>query len=184
MIRWWKRRTVRLRLTLWYAAVTAAVLGTFAFFFYHLLQQRLAAEIDRQLRIDFDLIEAQLEPDASGKIRWLLRGSHGDEGYARLSAWFEVWAEDGALLLRHWPVPDERIHRVLPAPTATSLHFWTAELDPGFHVRLMERPARISSHGVILRIFRDETEMRRTLKDTLEVLALGLPLAVLLSNLG
>jgi heavy metal sensor kinase len=184
MTRWWKTQGVRVRLTLWYAGVTAAVLLVFAVLFYHLLQQRLAAEIDRQLRIDFDLIEAQVEPEPSGKMRWLLRGSHGDEGYARLSAWFEVWAEDGELLLRHWPVPETRIHRVLPAPKATTLQFYTAELDPGLHVRIMERPARIFARGVILRVFRDETEMRRTLHDMVEVFALGLPLAVVLAAIG
>lgn len=184
MKRWWLRRTVKLRLALWYAAATAAVLIVFAFFFHHLIGLRLSAEIERQLRIDFDLIEAQLEVDAQGQISWPLRGAHGDEGYARLSAWFEVWSEDGKLLLRHWPVPDAQIHRPLPAPDTATLKFSTAELDPGLHVRLMERPARIHERGVMLRIFRDETEMRRTLHDMLEIFLVGLPLAVLMASLG
>jgi two-component system OmpR family sensor kinase len=184
MKRWWLRRTLKLRLALWYAAATAAVLVAFAIFFYELIEHRLSAEIERQLRIDFDLIEAQLEPDAQGQIRWPLRGSHGDEGYARLSAWFEVWAENGELLLRHWPVPDAKIHSSLPAPSTTTLKFSTVELEPGLHVRLMERPARIRERGVMLRIFRDETEMRRTLRETLEVFMIGLPLAILLASVG
>ena len=184
MISWWQRRTVKLRLALWYAVATAAVLIVFAAFFYKLIEHRLAAEMERQLRIDFDLIEAQLEPDADGHLRWPVRGSHGDEGYARLSAWFEVWAEDGQLILRHWPVPDGQIHSPLPAPTTTTLQFSAVELEPGLHVRLMERPARIHERGVVLRIFRDETEMRRTLRETVEIFALGLPLAVLLASLG
>jgi heavy metal sensor kinase len=184
MKNWWQRQTVKLRLALWYAAATAAVLIVFAVFFYELIEHRLSTEIERQLRIDFDLIEAQLESDAEGNLHWLLRGSHGDEGYARLSAWFEVWSEDGQLLLRHWPVPGAQIHRPLPAPTTTTLLFSEVELEPGLHVRLMERPARIHERGVILRIFRDETEMRRTLRETVEIFALGLPLAVLLASLG
>jgi heavy metal sensor kinase len=48
----------------------------------------------------------------------------------------------------------------------------------------MERPARIHERGVILRIFRDESEMRHTLRETVEIFALGLPLAVLLASLG
>jgi heavy metal sensor kinase len=181
---WWQRRTMKLRLALWYAAATAAVLIVFAAFFYELIEHRLAAEIERQLRIDFDLIEAQLEPDADGNLHWLLRGSHGDEGYARLSAWFEVWSENGQLLLRHWPVPDAQIHRALPAPTTTTLQFSAVELEPGLYVHLMERPARIHERGVMLRVFRDETEMRHTMRETVEIFALGLPLAVLLASLG
>jgi heavy metal sensor kinase len=48
----------------------------------------------------------------------------------------------------------------------------------------MERPARLRERGVIVRLFRDESEMRRTLRQIVEVFALGLPLAVFLSSLG
>ena len=60
---WWQRRSVRFRLALWYAAATALVLCAFAWFVYEVIEHRLAAEIDRQLRIDFDLVEPQLELD-------------------------------------------------------------------------------------------------------------------------
>jgi heavy metal sensor kinase len=81
-------------------------------------------------------------------------------------------------------VTDAQIHRPLPAPTTTTLQFSEVELEPGLHVRLMERPARIHDRGVILRVFRDETEMRHTLRETEEIFGLGLPLAVLLASLG
>jgi peptidoglycan/LPS O-acetylase OafA/YrhL len=106
---WWQRRSVRFRLALWYAAATALVLIAFAWFVYEVIEHRLGAEIDRQLRIDFDLIEAQLGIDAQGKMRWNVRGSHGDEGFARMSAWFDVWSENRELLVRHWPVSEENI---------------------------------------------------------------------------
>ena len=72
MSSWWKRQTLKLRLTLWYAAATAVVLGVFAWTVFEVVEHRLAAELDRQLRIDFDLVEAQLDTDASGQIRWLV----------------------------------------------------------------------------------------------------------------
>jgi heavy metal sensor kinase len=182
MKNWWKRRSLKVRLALWYAAATTAVLTVFACFIYEVVEHRLAAEMDRQLRIDFDLVEAQLDTDAAGKIRWLVQGAHGDEGFARLSAWFEVWSEDKQLLLRHWPVREADIRRSLPAPVESSLRFHTAELEEGLHVRLMERPARVREHGVIVRVFRDETEMRRTLRQIVEVFVLGAPLAVCLGS--
>ena len=74
---WWRRRSLKVRLALWHAAVTALVLAAFASFVYEVVEHRLAAEIDRQLRIDFDLVEAQLETDADGRIRWLGHGAHG-----------------------------------------------------------------------------------------------------------
>src|SRR5262245_41307948 len=184
MASWWKRRTVKLRLTLWYAAATAVVLIVFAWVVYEVVEHRLGAEIDRQLRIDFDLVEAQLDADASGKIHWLVQGAHGDEGFARLSAWFEVWSEDKQLLFRHWPVREADIKTPLPAPLGSALRFQTVELEPGLHVRLMERPARIHERGVIVRMFRDESDRRRTLREIVEVFVLAAPLAVALASLG
>src|SRR5207249_7603057 len=125
MKNWWQRRSLKLRLTLWYAVATTIVLAVFAWVAYEVVEHRLGAELDRQLRIDFDLIEAQLDTDASGKIRWLVQGAHGDEGFARLSAWFEVWSEDKQLLFRHWPVREADIKKSLPAPLESSLRFYT-----------------------------------------------------------
>jgi heavy metal sensor kinase len=184
MKNWWHRRSLKLRLTVWYAAATTLVLAIFAWVAYEVVEHRLAAELDRQLRIDFDLAEAQLETDASGKIRWLVHGAHGDEGFARLSAWFEVWSEDKQLLFRHWPVREADIKNALPAPLESSLRFYTVELEGDLHVRLMERPARVHERGVIVRVFRDETDMRRTLRQIVEVFFLAMPLAVSLASLG
>jgi heavy metal sensor kinase len=181
---WWQRQSVKLRLTLWYAAAMTVVLAFFAVVVYEIVEHRMEAELDRQLRIDFDLVEAQLDLDESGQVRWPVQGAHGDEGFARLFAWFEVWSEDGALLLRHWPVAESQIHRPLPAPATASLTFRDHEIEDGLPVRLMERPARLSGRGVTLRIFRDQSGMRQTLRQIVEVFALTLPFAVALASLG
>jgi two-component system OmpR family sensor kinase len=177
MTRWWQRQSLKLRLTLWYAFVTVLVIALFAFVVFEVVEHRLASEIDRQLRIDFDVVEAQLDLDTSGKMRWLVRGAHGDEGFARLSAWFEVWSEDKQLLLRHWPVRDSEIKKPLPAPQEPSLRFATVELEHGLHVRIMERPARVRGQGVVVRVLRDESDMRRTLQEIIEVFLLAAPIA-------
>jgi heavy metal sensor kinase len=160
------------------------VLIIFAVVVYDVVEHRLAAELDRQLRIDFDLTEAQLDRDATGRIRWLVRGAHGDEGFARLSAWFEVWSEDGRLLFRHWPVPEAEIKRSLPAPSASTLRFYGVELEDELYVRVMERPARVGGQGVVVRSFRDESAMRRTLQQIAEVFLFAWPLAIALASVG
>jgi len=181
---WWRRQSLKLRLTLWHAAVTVLVLAAFAFGVYEVVEHRLAAELDRQLRIDFDLVEAQLDVDADGKVRWLIQGAHGDEGFARLSAWFEVWSEDQKLLLRHWPVREADIRQPLPPPQDPVLRFTTIELENDVYVRVMKRPARLRERGVVIRVIRDETDMRRTLREILEVFGLAAPIAALLAALG
>ncbi len=181
---WWLRRSVRFRLALWYAAATALVLCAFAWFVFEVIEHRLAAEIDRQLRIDFDLVEPQLSVDTQGRVNWTVRGSHGDEGFSRLSAWFEVWSENKELLLRHWPVPEANIKDVLPPPQKSTLSFATVELERALFVRVMERPGRVQGRSVIIRVFRDEAEMRRILREIVEVSLLGFPLAVALAAVG
>ena len=66
---WWQRRSVRFRLALWYAAATAVVLIAFAWFAYEVIEHRLGADLDRQLRSDFALIEAQVDLDADEGAR-------------------------------------------------------------------------------------------------------------------
>jgi heavy metal sensor kinase len=184
MSNWWHRRSLKLRLTLWYATATVVILAMFAFGVYEVVEHRLAAELDRQLRIDFDLVEAQLDLDADGKVKWLVQGAHGDEGFARLSAWFEVWSEDQQLLFRHWPVREADIHQPLPPPQEPILRFATIELEDEVYVRVMKRPARIRELGVVVRVIRDESDMRRTLREIFEVFLLAAPVAALLAALG
>ena len=184
MSSWWKRRSFKLRLTLWYAGAITLVLALFAVAVYEVVEHRLAAELDRQLRIDFDWVEAQLDVDTDGKLVWLVRGAHGDGGFARLSAWFEVWSENGELLIRHWPIAESEIKHPLPAPTTTTLQFRDHEFENDLSVRLMERPARFRDRGVVLRMFRDRSSMQQTLRQIIEVFAITLPFSVALASLG
>jgi heavy metal sensor kinase len=181
---WWQRRSVRFRLALWYAAATAFVLFAFAWFVYEVIEHRLGAEMDRQLRSDFELVEAQVDLDADEDARWNAREPYGDEASPPISAWFEVWSENGELLLRHWPVAKASINNPLPPPRASTLKFTTVKFERGLFVRVMEAPARLEERSVLIRVFRDQTEMRRTLGEIVKVSTLGSPLAVILAAIG
>jgi heavy metal sensor kinase len=181
---WWQRRSVRFRLALWYAAATAFVLFAFAWFVYEVIEHRLGAEMDRQLRSDFELVEAQVDLDADEGARWNAREPYGDEASPPISAWFEVWSENGELLLRHWPVAKASINNPLPPPRASTLKFTTVKFERGLFVRVMEAPARLEGRSVLIRVFRDQTEMRRTLGEIVKVSTLGFPLAVVLAAIG
>jgi len=181
---WWQRRSVRFRLALWYAAATAVVLIAFAWFVYEVIEHRLGADLDRQLRSDFELIEAQVDLDADEGARWNVHGPHGDEANAPISAWFDVWSENGELLLRHWPFQKANANNVLPPPRASTLSFTTVELERGLFVRVMDGPGQVEGRPVLIRVFRDETEMRRTLGEIVKVSTLVFPLAVALAAIG
>ena len=57
MKNWWQRRSVRFRLALWYAAVTAFVLFAFAWFVYEAIEHRLGAEIEEHIEMRHALDE-------------------------------------------------------------------------------------------------------------------------------
>jgi heavy metal sensor kinase len=182
---WWQRRSVRFRLALWYAAATAFVLFAFAWFVYEVIEHRLGAEIDRQLHSDFEVVETQVDLDAEEGARWNVQGVHGDEPSPMIAAWFEVWSDNGELLLRHVLSSNTNNNNVsLPAPTASTQKFRTLKFARGLLVRVMEGPGRVEGRSVFIRVFRDQMEIRRTLGEIIKVSALGFPLAVALAAIG
>ena len=48
----------------------------------------------------------------------------------------------------------------------------------------MDGPGRVEGRSVLIRVFRDQTEMRRTLGEIVKVSMLGFPLAVALAAIG
>lgn len=179
---WWKERSLRLRLAAWYTVVASGILLGLTPVVYALIEHRLHLEFDRQLRIDSNLVEPHLQFDPGGSVRW--RVSEPQDGMAETAAWFEVWSDDGRLLLRRWPIPENQIKRSLPAPIGKSERFDTVTLENSLAVRMIERPARLQHQNVVMRVFRDESGLHRMLREILIGFALGVPVAALLSALG
>ena len=71
---WWRGRSFKARLAIWYAASICVVLAIFAGITFEIVEHRLAAELDRQLRIDFDIVEAQLDARPDGSFAWPVVG--------------------------------------------------------------------------------------------------------------
>jgi heavy metal sensor kinase len=182
MRNWWKKRSLRLRLTVWYTAVATGILLGLTPAVYALIEHRLHVEFDRQLRIDSVLVESHLA-SALGDRPHLGADQmgHVNSGGA---AWLEVWSENGQLMLRHWPMPENDIKRPLPAPSQAGELFDTVALENKLPVRMIERPARLGQQAVIIRVFRDESGLHRMLREILIGFALGVPIAALLSALG
>jgi hypothetical protein len=170
---------------LWYAATTAIVLFAFAWFVYEVIEHRLGAALDRQLRSDFEVVETQVDLDAEEGTQWNVRGPNGDEPSPTISAWFEVWSKNGQLLLRHVSSPTTSNNNIaLPSPAGSILKFRTLQFGHGWFVRVMEGPGHVEGQSVLIRVLRDQMEMRRTLGEIVKVSTLGFPLAVSLAAIG
>jgi heavy metal sensor kinase len=183
MKNWWQRRSLKVRLAVWFAGVASGILLGLTPVVYWLIERRLHIELDHQLRIDWNLIEAHLESDTSGRIQWR-KGSPAtpdSPGYA--GTWFDVWSGDEPLL-HHWPVQGAQNMQSPRPPRDQTRTFYNIELDKGRPARALEQPAGIGGRKVILRVFRDESGLHRTLREVLVGFALSVPLAALLAALG
>ena len=97
MTTWWRHRSIRVRLTLWYAAVLSAVLALYAGGVFAFLRHSLSEDLDGGLRDDREVAEQMLERTPAGGIRWRAEPEDdGDEAVA--GRWLEVRSPDGTLL--------------------------------------------------------------------------------------
>lgn len=180
---WWKRRSLKLRLAACFTLVASVVILGLIPFVYVLIERRLHMEMDRQLHIDWNLVEAHLEADEADGIRWRKNSpsTPSSPGYAE--TWFDIW-EGGKVLFHHWPAHGARVLQA-PAPVSDRSHtIFTIALQEEMTARTLQKPARIDGREVILRVFRDESGLRSTLREILIGLGLGLPVALLLAALG
>ncbi|HEV8716961.1 MAG TPA: hypothetical protein VGX03_29595, partial [Candidatus Binatia bacterium] len=79
MKRVWRPRSVRVRLTLWYAGTLTVVLVLYAGGVFIFLRHSLLTELDGRLHEDFEVTEQMLERTVDGGIRWRASNHHEEE---------------------------------------------------------------------------------------------------------
>ena len=185
MRQWWQRRSLRLRLTLWYAVTSTIILLALGGMLLFVVHGRLVSQMDRQLRGDFEMVESRVARDSGGNLRWLGYGHDKDEleWEKQAGPWFEIMSPAGSILLREGPSSDWETISSLTHREDEVAGF-SAEMQRHLHVRVLENSTRIAGEPVVLRVFRSEAELRRAMAELGAFLASGLPLAVALSAAG
>ena len=84
-----------MRLTLWYVAAMAVVLGVYVFAVYSFVNQRLSDALDEQLRQDVYWVPASLFQTPDGSL--MLNEPEQLDPEAPLP-WVQVWSADGSAL--------------------------------------------------------------------------------------
>lgn len=177
------RRSLRLRLAIIFTFISGAILLAFLPVVYSLIHQQMSRDMDRQLRIDWALIEAHLEDDGRGRVQWRKSSPATPQSAGYAESWFDVWSGTEGLL-KHWPSHGAEALEP-PAPElANTARFYSVSLSDGRPARTFQQPATIDDRSVILRVFRDESAHRATLRRILGGLALGMPVAVLFAGLA
>ena len=166
MRQWWQRRSLRLRLTVWYAITSAVILLALGGILLLVLYQRLISEVDRQLRVDFETVESRVTTDSEGELSWPGYGHTEDQDEPvrpdEAGPWFEILSSEGEVLLREGPSADWNLAplsmfgRVQP-------RFFSVEVKRNFYARVLEGKAHIEGQTVLLRVFKPETDLRRAI---------------------
>src|SRR5262249_56337851 len=91
MMRWWHHRSIRVRLTLWYAAALSAVLALYAGGVFAFLRHSLFEDLDRGLSDDREVAEQMLERTPAGAIGWRAEPEDEDDDDDGVAGrWLEV----------------------------------------------------------------------------------------------
>jgi heavy metal sensor kinase len=167
---WWRHRSIRTTLTIWYAAATFAVLSAYAAAVFVVVRQDALSTLDERLRGDFQWAHEMVEQKPDGSFAWF----DGDNGEG--APWLQVWTEGGDLLYRS--VLAERLPIAESANMAsrheTGIRSVTAAAN--VRLRLLGREAAIGDVPVTIQVARAEMPVRRQLNQFGLILLLGLPL--------
>lgn len=183
MTRWWRPRSVRVRLTLWYAGALTVVLLLYAGGVFIFLRQSLSAELDRRLHDDFEVAEQMLQRTAEDGIRWRVTDHH-EEMEAGDSNWLEVWSPAGQLLYRRASFETEGENLLSSLASPQRHGYVSVALSTGAHVRTLTSPYVIDGVPIVIRVVRSEARLRHELNELLLILGFGLPVAVGVAGVG
>ena len=170
-------RSVRMRLTLWYAGTLAVLLALYAGGVLVFLRHSLFSELDRRLHDDFELAEQMLARAEDGGIRWRADAHHDDED-ANDESWLEVWNPAGQLLYRRAAFAGAG---ETPFSSGVSLEqsgYVSVILPGNVPARVLSRPYVVEGQPVVIRVARSEARLRHEINELFVILALGFPVAV------
>ena len=185
MIRWWRRRSLRFRLSAWYGAGAIVLLTVFCVVIYGFVDRRMAQPLDRQLRADLASVRRRLSLAPDGRLLWDGHPSLPDEPWAWSDPWFEIWDEQGRLLQRRWPLDEARMEQqpFAPVPGWETLSVFNVAAD--LRLRVLSSPWRPpggtdASPPWMLRVMRVHKPAADALSALLLILVVSLPVVVAL----
>lgn len=176
-------RSVRSRLTLWYAAVLAVALVGYALAALLFLFLSMREQLDRNLLEDMETVEGLLTNEAGGFVS--LRSLHPEGDEPRFQRFIEVWSPNGSILFRSAELRGQTLGGP-PAPTEgiEDPRPRSVRLENGLRVRVASTVYHIEDHRVVVRVAHNEEPLWHEVAEFAQTLALGFPLALLFAAFG
>jgi two-component system OmpR family sensor kinase len=181
---WWRSRTLRFRLALWYALGGAFLLTAFSAAIYLYVAQHLAIGV--VLREELAAIEARLAVTPEGRISWDGRELAPGAAWPAEQPWFELWDEHGQLVRRLWPLAAGQFERLPPAPTRDTETVAVFSLAPAFPLRALSRPYAVPGRAQpwMIRVMGVHEPAAEALAALLAIILVALPIVVALLVAG
>ena len=179
MMRLIRPRSVRVRLTLWYAGAMLVVLALYAVAVLFVVRESASQVLDDRLHDDFDWASDMLAVTSDGTIADYEEHGEGD------SPWLQVWGHDGELLYttpaaRRDPVPGA--DKLAAEAQGGDKIVRVPNVDPPY--RVFTGGSRIGGRPVIVQVARSEGPLIQDLRQVALVLLFGLPVGVAAAVLG
>jgi len=165
-------RSVRLRLTVWYAGALAIMIFIFSLGIYFFVHTRLMRQLDRQLDRDFATVVKSLS-EGAGELEEI--EEHG------AVALFQV-SEKGQLVYRSLPWLTARLEKVLPENPSQGRESLVNRAGRRFRLRVAN--VAEAEHTYSLLVARSEEVMRQSLQTLALILVIGFPIALTLALVG
>lgn len=170
--------SLRMRLTLWFAASILLILSPFLAGLLVLEWRAMRSALDHHLQEDLEVaVEMLVWRDT--EVSWRYRRST-DTGYdAGPQRWVEVYGLDGRMrFLRGLPMSPV-IRAAFKEPVGSLPGLNTVRTSAGTYLRILTERRRIGPQEVWLRVARTESDLRANLRRLILISALAAPLAVL-----
>jgi heavy metal sensor kinase len=181
MKNWWLRRSLRFRLTVWYAGLVTSVLAILACACLAIVSACLWHLLDRELHSDYDDIEEGLVDDGNGHLSWTWTEKDAARRREMDGPQFEVWKLDGTFLYRNGHFQTTLAQH--PA-VKSRLEYYSLDLPGMGPTRVLLRIDRFGGPNLLVRVYRSEKRVQRITRILTVVWLGGFTAAIVLAAAG
>lgn len=186
MMRWWHRRSLRFRLSAWYALGGTLLLAAFSGTIYAFVDYHMGRPLDHELRLDLETVQERLVVTPEGQVLWQGKVVQAGEPWPPENPWFEIWNPGGQLVRRFWPFVDSRLERLPAAPAQGRETISVFNVAPDVRLRVLSVPLTVAGQeeGWMLRVMSLHEPSVNALRPLLSIIVVALPVVVVVLVVG
>jgi signal transduction histidine kinase len=183
---WWRSRTLRFRLAVWYGAGGSLLLAAFSATLYAYVSERMARPLGQELRADLAEVQRKFDVRPDGLMFWERRQVESQTRWTTEYPWFEVWDHHGRLVGRFWPFTGSRLSELPRAPMRRTETISIYYVAPDIRIRSLSAAFQPAGRGEewSVRVMRLHEPAADALLALRWIIAIALPVVIGLLVIG